>query len=189
MKRIRTKHAQRPFTAHRDEHGVPHIAADNCADALYGLGFVHAMDRPTQMLFSRAVANGRTSELIADKPAMLETDRFFRKAGLYRNVAREVSQLAPEHLEDMVAYCHGVNAGMHQAGRSLPMWATGFRPHPWDVESVLLLANLLNYAGLAVVLQQQERLLVELIQARVNDANLRELFSPLLDNADFELLR
>jgi penicillin amidase len=189
MKPIRTKHARRPFTAHRDEHGVPHIAAESWHDALYGLGFMHAMDRPTQMLFSRAVANGRTTELIADRPAMLDTDRFFRKAGLYRHLAREIAQLSPEHRDDLAAYCHGVNAGMHQAGRSLPMWATGFRPQPWDLESVLLLANLLNYAGLAVVLQQQERLIVELAQAGVRDANLRELFEPLLDEADFDLLR
>ncbi len=189
MKRIHTKHAQRPFTAIRDEHGVPHITAETVQDALYGLGFMHALDRPTQLLFSRAVASGRTAELIADKPAMLETDRFFRKAGLYRNVAREASELSPEHLEDLVAYCHGVNAGMHQAGRSLPMWATGFRPQSWDVESVLLLANLLNYAGLAVSLQQQERLIVELVQAGVSDDRLRALFEPLLDEVDFDLLR
>src|SRR5690606_20952459 len=83
----------------------------------------------------------------------------------------------------------GVNAGMRQAGRSLPMWATGFRPEPWDVESVLLMGNLLNYGGLAIGQQQQERLIVELIQAGVHDANLRELFEPLLDQADFDLLR
>src|SRR5688572_28822189 len=105
MKRIRTKYAVRPFTAARDEHGVPHITAPSRQDALYGLGFMHAMDRPTQMLFSRAVANGRTAELIADKPAMVDADRFFRKAGLFRNVAREVTQLSSEHLDDMAAYC------------------------------------------------------------------------------------
>ncbi len=69
------------------------------------------------------------------------------------------------------------------------MWATGFRPQPWDVEAVLLLANLLNYAGLAVVLQQQERLIVELVQAGVRDENLKELFEPFLNEADFDLLR
>lgn len=189
MTSIRTKYAARAFTAARDKHGVPHITASSWHDALYGLGFMHGMDRPTQMLFSRTVANGRTAELIADKPAMLETDRFFRKAGLFRHVARETSQLAPHHLDDLIAYCHGVNAGMRQSGRSLPMWATGYRPQPWDVEAVLLLANLLNYAGLAVSLQQQERLIVELIQAGVNDQRLRELFEPALDDADFTLLR
>ena len=66
----------------RDPHGVPHIRADSWREALYGLGYMHALDRPTQMLFSRAVASGRAAELIADKPELLETDRFFRRVGL-----------------------------------------------------------------------------------------------------------
>src|SRR5690606_5168733 len=55
--------------------------------------------------------------------------------------------------------------------------------------AVLLMGNLLNYAGLVIGQQQNERLLVELIQAGVDEARLRELFEPMLDEADFDLLR
>ena len=78
---------------------------------------------------------------------------------------------------------------MKDAGRSLPMWATGFVPQPWNQHSVLLIGNLLSFGGLAVGQQQNERILLELIQAGVGDDKLRELFSPLLDDADFDLLR
>lgn len=189
MKPVRIKHANRPFTATRDAAGVPHIVAASWRDALYGLGFMHAIDRPTQLLFSRTVAAGETALHISSKPAMLDTDRFFRKVGLYLNLHVEASRLEERHVDDLCAYCHGVNAGMRQAGRSLPMWATGFQPQPWDVEAVMLIGNLLNFGGLAVGQQQNERLILELIQTGVADDRLRELFSPLLDDADFQLLR
>jgi penicillin amidase len=85
MKTLATKNARRRFTVARDVHGVPHIAASTWREALYGLGYMHAIDRPTQMLFSRAVASGHAAERIADKPELLEMDRFFRRAGLYLN--------------------------------------------------------------------------------------------------------
>src|SRR5437773_1099306 len=66
MQRLPLKHARRRLDAFRDEHGVPHIAASSWRAALYGLGYLHAIDRTTQMLFARAMASGRSAELIAD---------------------------------------------------------------------------------------------------------------------------
>ncbi|HEY2761314.1 MAG TPA: penicillin acylase family protein, partial [Pirellulales bacterium] len=156
---------------------------------LYGLGYLHALDRPTQMLFARALASGRSAELISDKPELLETDRFFRRVGLYRFLDDEVRRLNDHTFGDVTAYCEGVNDGMRESGRTLPMWATGFHPSPWNQQSVLLIGNLLSYAGLAVGQQQNERLLVELIQTGIDDTRLRELFDPLLDRVNLELLR
>jgi penicillin amidase len=185
---LRIKNARRKFAADRDEHGVPHITASDWTSALYGLGYLHALDRPTQMLFSRAVARGRSAELIADKPELLETDRFFRRVGLDLHLEREIAGLDDRTFGYLTAYCEGVNDGIKSAGRSLPMWAVGFHPNPWNQQSVLLIGNLLNFGGLAVSQQQNERLLLELIQAGVDRDKLRELFSPLLDTADFDLL-
>ena len=69
------------------------------------------------------------------------------------------------------------------------MLASGFQPLPWDEQSILLIGKLLSFGGLAVSQMQNERLLIELIHAGVNEAALRELFSPRLDDVDFELLR
>ena len=106
----------------------------------------------------------------------METDRFFRRVGLYLQLDDEVRRLDDRTFGDVTAYCEGVNDGMRESGRSLPMWATGFRPSPWNQQSVLLIGNLLSYAGLAVGQQQNERLLVELIQTGIDDTRLRELF-------------
>ncbi|HEY1600361.1 MAG TPA: penicillin acylase family protein, partial [Pirellulales bacterium] len=180
---------RRRFTAARDENGVPRIVAGTFPSALYGLGFLHAVDRPTQMLFGHAVACGRSAERIADKPELLETDRFFRRAGLYLNLDAEVNRLDDVTFGHLTAYCEGVNDGMKQYGRSLPMWATGFQLHPWNQQAVMLIGNLLSFGGLAVGQQQNERILLELIQTGIAPDKLRELFEPLLDHADFDLLQ
>lgn len=189
MRRVRLKHNRRPFLAYRDTHGVPRIEAESFATALYGLGYMQALDRPTQILFARVVAQGRSAELISDNENLLEMDRFFRRVGLYLNLRQEVEDLDAEVRHNLEAFCAGLNDSLLPTRRSLPMWAVGFQPEPWDVEAVLLIGNLLNFNGLAVGQQQNERLIIELIQAGIDDARLRELLSPLLDAADFDQLR
>ena len=188
MKPLRIKHARRRFEVARDEAGVPHITADSWLGALYALGYMHAVDRPTQMLFARTVARGRSAEQIADRPELIEMDRFFRRVGLYQHLEREVSNLDDATFSQLTAYCEGVNDGMRQAGRSLPMWATRYAPQPWNQEAVLLVGNWLNYGGLVVSQQQNERLIIELAQTGVDPELLKELFTPHLDDADFDLL-
>jgi penicillin amidase len=189
MQNLPFKFARRRLEAHRDENGVPHVTAGSRREAVYGLGYLHALDRPTQMLFARALASGRSAELISDKPEMRETDRFFRRAGLHLGLDDEVRRLDDRIFGDLTAYCEGVNDGMRESGRSLPMRAVGFYPSAWNQQSVLLIGNLLSYGGLAVGQQQNERLLIELIQTGTDDTRLRELFYPHLERVNLELIR
>jgi penicillin amidase len=188
METISTKGARVPFVAHRDQAGTPHVEAASWLDAIYALGYLHATDRPTQMLFSRAVAYGEAAGQIANKPDLLETDRFFRRAGLHLGLQRDVALARADVREQLDRYCQGVNDGLQDSGRSLPMWFTGFRPRPWQAESVLLIGNLLSFAGLAVGQQESERLLIDLVQTGIAADLLRELFAPYLDEVDLELL-
>jgi penicillin amidase len=189
MKSLNIRNARRRFSAARDEHGVPHIWATSWRGALYGLGYLHAIDRPTQLLFSRTVASGQSVELLADKPELLETDRFFRRSGLYLGLESEVEALDDNTFDQLTAYCEGVNDGLRDSRRSLPMWAVGYVPTPWNQVAVLLVGRLLSYGGLVVGQQQNERILLDLIRAGIDADKLRELFSPRLDGVDFELLR
>src|SRR6476620_12136718 len=189
MEAIRTKSARYKFRAQRDENGVPHVEAATWNEALYAWGYMHAVDRPTQVYFARAIASGQATERIANKPELLEADVLLRRAGLYRDLEREIRQL-PDHTRDALDwYCQGVNDGLVDAGTTLPMWVTGFRPRPWEPESVLIIGKLLSCAGLTIGEQENERLLLELIQLGVDDERLRELFTPYLDGIDFEPLR
>ena len=188
MKPINIGNTRRPFTAVRSKYGIPHIEADSWLSCLYGLGYVHAIDRPTQILFARAVARGTAAERISDKQDLVDTDQYFRRAGLYLHQKEEVERLDDKTFSELTAYCEGLNDAMEEAGRSLPMWATGFDPQPWTQESVLLIGNLLSFGGLAVGQQQSERLLLELVQLGISKNRLQELFAPHLDNVDFNLL-
>lgn len=189
MQMLHPKHTRRQFTVARDENGVPHIRAGSWREALYGLGYMHATDRPTQLLFARTMAAGRSAELISDRRELVETDRFFRRAGLALRLDEEVRTLDDESFAELTFYCEGVNDGLKGSGRTLPMWAARYHPSPWNHQAVLLVGNLLNYGGLAIGQQQNERLLLELIQAGIDEALLQELFAPMLDDADFALLR
>ncbi|HZZ73772.1 MAG TPA: penicillin acylase family protein, partial [Pirellulales bacterium] len=120
MRPLLFKHSRRSFTAVRDDCGIPHLRAETWLDALYGLGFLHAVDRPTQLLFARVMASGRSAERIADKPELWETDCFFRRAGLGLHLDREVAALAPHTREQVATYCEGVNDGLLESGRTLP---------------------------------------------------------------------
>ncbi|MCC9607069.1 penicillin acylase family protein [Blastopirellula sp. JC732] len=186
---LSTPNCQRKLRIARDEAGVPHVFAESRDDALYGLGYMHATDRITQIMFARAVSAGRASELIADKEELRETDRFFRRIGLHRNHHREVTLLQPHIHEQIVHYAAGVNDGAMAVGQSWPMWATGFASEPWDPVSVLLIGNLLSFGGLAVSQLENERIVVELIQSGASEAALREMFEGRLEHVDFDLIR
>ena len=189
MGRVRTKHTQRQFHVVRDENGVPTITAEGWLETLYGLGYMHALDRKTQVLFSRAVASGRAAEQIKDKDELLETDVFFRRVGLHLDLKKAVEEFDSETFEEVQAYCDGVSAGFLATGRSLPMRATGFHADEWTPESVVLVGRLLSFGGLAVSQLQNERLLIELIHAGADPAALTEMFEPRLDEVDFDLVR
>lgn len=184
-----TKKAKRDFHVHRDAHGVPHITADSWLDALYGLGYMHAIDRGTQLLFSRTVASGRAAEQIADKDELLETDRFFRRIGLHSGVEADAKDLDDRTRQQLLIYCAGVNDGIEAKGRSLPMRATGYKPDAWDPAAVILVGRLLSFGGLAISQMQNERLIIELVHAGANEAALREMFEPRLDDMDFQLIK
>jgi penicillin amidase len=189
LKPIALTAASREIVVERDAAGVPHVRARSWLDALYGLGYMHAIDRGSQLLFARSIASGRAAEEIADSPELLETDRFFRRLGLFRDLEVESTGLSVATSDRLEAYCAGVNDGLTAAGRTLTRWATGYVHKPWDVPAVLLVGQLLAFGGLAVSQVQNERLLLDLIHAGVGDDALRELFAPRLDGVDFDLLR
>ncbi len=178
-----------PFRVVRDAAGVPHIHSDSFSNALFGLGYMHALDRGTQLLFARSIASGRALEQIADRPELEETDLFFRRIGLHLRLDEEFQALAPATQQLLEIYTHGVNAGLRSLGRTWPMWAVGYEVCPWDVAGVLLIGRLLSFGGLVVSQLENERILLELIHAGADELTLRELFWPRLDGVKFDWLR
>src|SRR5262245_32492917 len=80
-----------PVELARDANAVPPIVAATKADALFGLGYVHAQDRLWQMEFQRRIGNGRLSEIFG--AATVPQDRFLRTVGFGRAAQATWSRL------------------------------------------------------------------------------------------------
>ena len=156
----------------RDVDAVPHIRAGDEADALFGLGYVHAQERLWQMEFQRRVAQGRLSEIAG--PQTLPADRLLRTVGLMRAAREAWPKLDGNSRALIQAYVAGVNAFLadHRGG-SLPVEFALLRvaPEPWTGEDVVAWQK--TMAWLVSVNWRDESLRVQLA-ARVGDegANL-----------------
>jgi len=134
--------ATAPIEILRDADGVPHIRARSAADAMFGLGVVHAQDRLWQIQFQRRLGRGRLAEVLG--PAALAIDRFFRVLDLPA-VARENWLHLDENTRALAdAYVAGVNAWIvHLARGQLPIEFTllGTTPEPVNHEDILVWAK------------------------------------------------
>mgnify|MGYP005704748113 CR=1 FL=1 len=92
----------------RNKKDIPHIFAENTADAAFALGFAHAQDRLWQMEFMHRIGAGRLSEIIG--PETLATDKFLRALGIYRLAEKQAETLPTDVSETLDAYVLGVNA-------------------------------------------------------------------------------
>jgi len=61
-KEIRIQGLEGAVKLSRNEYGVPFIQADEFIDLFFGLGWVHAYDRPVELELTRLVAKGRAAE-------------------------------------------------------------------------------------------------------------------------------
>jgi penicillin amidase len=142
---LRVTGLQKPVTIHRDEHGVPRIAADNEHDMLVALGYVHAQDRLWQMDMARRVGEGRLSELLG--PVTIPFDRMFRVIGIGK-LSEEIEQrITPESRTRLESYALGVNSLIeHQRGR-LPVEfdLLRYEPEPWLPRHSVLVARLMAW--------------------------------------------
>lgn len=143
----------------RNSLGMPLIETATFHDALFGLGYVHATDRLSQMVSMRLMAEGRLAEMAG--PGVLEVDRFMRAANLRQSAAVLYRDSSPRMKRFFEVYARGVNAYMFRHRDKLPMdlAAAGYTPEYWKAEDSVLVFCLLNF-GLAVNLQEEIAALV-----------------------------
>jgi penicillin amidase len=154
----------------------------------YGMGYCHAMDRGMQMLLMRILGEGRGSELLESSDEMLAIDAFFRRVNWTGETAPQIAKLTPEAKTFCAAYCDGANAYF---AKKIPWEFTllGYRPEPWKIEDILLLARMVGYISLAQSQADIERLFVEMVQAGITREKLDKLFAGILSGLDVELLK
>lgn len=95
-------------TIHRDGMGVPHVFAATAPGVMYGSGYALAHDRLAEFEMFRAVAWGRTAELIGEKGVARD-----RKARLWAYTPAELMKLfralEPQYQAMAIAYVAGIN--------------------------------------------------------------------------------
>jgi penicillin amidase len=129
----------RPLEILRDADGVPHIRAATEADAMFGVGVVHAQDRLWQMEFQRRLGRGRLAEILG--PDALRTDRFFRVLNLEHVAASNWPHFDARTQALADAYLAGVNGWIaHLVPGTLPIEFAllGVRPAPLTREDLVI---------------------------------------------------
>lgn len=132
-----------------DDRLVPHIYADNDADAYFVQGYLHAKFRLWQMDFQTRVAAGRLSEIAgADK---LSIDRFFRRLGMVygaEQTEEAINANNPIMKATVDSYTAGVNAYLKQlAPEDLPFEfkLMNYQPELWTPKKTYLFLMFMSY--------------------------------------------
>jgi penicillin amidase len=139
----------------RDRRGVPHVEATSAEDAYFALGFVHAQDRPVQMLWLRRLARGRLAELVGAEA--LAGDRLARVLGIGLHADAAAGRLPRLARRVLEAYAAGVNARFAAWGTGAPRprvlddW--GLVVEPWTPADCVALAKLFAW-GLGGTLEE-----------------------------------
>lgn len=172
----------------RDQNGVCHIEGQDKLEAFRLMGYAHAKDRGMQMLIMRILGQGRASEILDSSEEMLALDKFFRRLNWTGTADEEVTKLTAETKELNEAYCAGVNAAFRKK-TPWECWLFGYRPEPWRVEDSILFFRMIGYLTLAQSQGEMERLLIEMVQAGMDEERLNELFPGILSDMAPELLK
>ncbi|ETA51513.1 penicillin acylase family protein [Ponticoccus alexandrii] len=149
----------------RDNSGVPHILAENDADAFFGLGYAHAQDRLWQMIVLRRTAQGRLSEIFGERT--VRTDTLLRRLDLYALARQSVQAQDARTAEALRAYAAGVNARITEInteslGRGAPELFLFDAPMaPWQPADSIALIKLM-------ALQLSAHMSEEVLRARTS---------------------
>ena len=135
-----------PIDIIRDADAIPHIFAATKADALFGLGYVHAQDRLWQMELQRRIGFGRLSEVLG--AAAVPQDRFLRTVGFGR-AAKTAWASTPDWAKQQIgAYVAGVNAFVttHHGSALPPEFSLlRFEPEPWSGPDVIVWVKMMAW--------------------------------------------
>jgi len=128
-----------------DEHGIPHIFAQNETDLFFAQGYITARERMFQMDMTRLAGRGELSMVLGD--IMLDTDKFFRTVGFYRAAEAEYAGMDPSARKVVDDYTRGVNAYINGV-KYLPSEYTvlGFKPQAWKSQDTMVCGILMAYS-------------------------------------------
>lgn len=135
-----------------DEHGVPHIYANNQKDALTALGYVHAQDRLWQMELLRRIAPGKLSEIFGK--VTLDNDKLFLALGIDEHSEEAIAKLdknSPSYQLAM-AYLDGINQYIENGKTPIEFTILGIDKKPFTLKDVY---NTYGYMSFSFAMAQK----------------------------------
>ena len=135
---------QAPVELIRDQHGVPHIKANNIFDAYTALGYMHARDRFWQMEATRRLGAGTLAEIVGK--SAVRSDMMMRTLGLERLANQQWALLEAPVQKSLRAYAKGVNVWLksHRGALSPEFVIFGFKPGSWRPVDSLIWGKLMG---------------------------------------------
>lgn len=131
-----------------DDRFVPHVFADNDADAYFVQGYLHAKYRLWQMDFQARYAAGRLSEILTDE-RLVNVDRLQRRMGMVYGAENMVKEEEKDSTSKMMmdAYTAGVNSYINsitEATLPFEFKLLGYKPEPWSNLKSALFVKLMS---------------------------------------------
>ena len=125
-------HLAGPIHYRRAALGYPHITAPDRFSGLYGLGCLHAIDRPVQVHLSILAAEGRLMEYLGDEALTRSLDRATHFFNFRGDAEQQVAGLNAECRQLIDAYCQGFNDTLARRRRPLLLRLLGVPPRPTE---------------------------------------------------------
>lgn len=167
----------------RNANGVPVVRGACFQDLLYGMGWVQAYDRPVQLELTRLVAKGVACEHLPPSPDLLAVDREMRRYALWGYSVRQAARLDGETEGSLEDYCRGINECL-AAHRPPEFGMLAYEPEPWAPADCIMMCKLINLVDMDETQGWMKRTVVQMFQAGVSLAKLKELFVYMDDEPD-----
>ncbi len=138
-----------PATVLLDAYGVAHIKADDEADLMRAVGYMHGRDRFFQMDTLRRFARGRLSELVGEQQlqfgSSVELDATMRGWGFEALAEQDAAELDGEARALMEAYVAGVELA-RKRHPPIEYRLLGLEPEPWTLADSFAVGRLVGWS-------------------------------------------
>ena len=102
-----------------DAFGVPHVFAQNEEDLFYAAGYYAARDRLFQMSIVNFSVRGELSSALGDE--LIDSDIYLRTWRIHDTAKKLVSELDPQTVQLINAFCAGINYRIQEVYNDLPI--------------------------------------------------------------------
>jgi len=182
-------HLAGPIHYRRAALGYPHITAPDRFSGLYGLGCLHAIDRPVQVHLSILAAEGRLMEYLGDEALTRSLDRATRFFNFRGDAEQQVAGLNAECRQLIDAYCQGFNDTLARRRRPLLLRLLGVPPAQLNPVTAIVMYRLLAYFGLTSLQQTAEMVITEFVARGAPRPLFDFLLGDAADGLDLEALQ